>query len=145
MTDVLLRNFDDGGDIEYINGQVTLSDGLESTVYLSLFGGNERDSGLGADDSLQWWGNLSETLEENQYRSQLQHLVASLPIVPANLRRIEDAAAVDLEWMVSTKLADFIQVTASMPGLNTVRLDITIRIVDEEFRFSFTESSGLTT
>lgn len=145
MTDVLLRNFDDGGNIQYINGQVTLSDGLETAAFLSLFGGNERDSGLEADDPLQWWGNLSETLPERLYRSQLQHLVASLPIIPANLRRIEDAAGVDLEWFVSTKLADFVQITASMPGLNTVRLDITIRIVDEEFRFSFTESSGLTT
>ncbi len=145
MTDVLLRHFADGGDLNYVNGQVVTAAGLETAAYLSMFGGNERDSGLEATDPLEWWGNKSETLPERRYRSQTQHLVASLPIIPANLRRIEDAAGVDLEWFVSTKVADYINVVASMPKINTVQLDITIRIVNEEFTFSFTESSGLTT
>ncbi len=143
MTDVLLRQFNDGGNIDYENGQVITSDGLETAAYLSLWGGNERDSGQQADDPLEWWGNKSELLEERKHRSALQNLMRAIPLVPANLQRFEDAAGTDLEWFVETKLANFVGVIASLPALNTVQIDIEIRILDEIFRFVFTERARL--
>lgn len=138
MTDPLLQQFNDGGDIEFINGRITLSDGLETAAYLSLFGANERDPGLEGDDPLEWWGNKTESLEERKYRSQFQHLIESLPLVPANLRRLEDAAGVDLAWFVSSGVASFVQVVASQPAINRVKVDIGILVDNELFQFSFT-------
>lgn len=137
MTDPLLRHFDDGGDLDFINGQLVMSDGLETAAYLSLFGGNERDDGSDATLLLEWWGNKIEQLPERRYRSQLQNLLASLPLVPANLRRFEDAGAQDLAWFVDTGLATFLRVIARIPRVNTLEIEINIVIDDVLFQFVF--------
>jgi phage gp46-like protein len=125
VTDVLLRQTDDGGDITIQGGLLLMSEGLETAAYLSLFGGNEDDPAA-TDPTLQWWGNLLETEPERSYRSETQFLLASLPLIPANLRRIEQAASRDLQWMLDTEIAQTVTVEATMPGLNRVRIGIVI-------------------
>lgn len=125
MTDVLLRHTDNGGEITLQGGLLLMSEGLETAAYLSLFGGNEDDPG-GEDTSLQWWGNLLETESERQYRSETQRLLQSLPAIPANLRRFEQAAGRDLKWMVETGLAQSVTAEATIPGVNRVALRIVI-------------------
>jgi len=142
MTDVLLRHYDDGGDIRYVNGQPVLASGLETAAYLSLFGGNELDSGLQSDDPLEWWGNKSEGAASRRYRSQTQYLLASLPAVPANLRRIEDAAETDLAWFVESEAATFVGVDVRLVAINTVEIDVNIEIDDDVFSFAFTSGWG---
>jgi phage gp46-like protein len=134
ISDVHLRHTADGGEIDFVNGDAVLSDGLESAAYLSMFGGNERDSGLRGDDLLQWWGNLDETEPARKYRSETQHLLHSLPAIPANLRRVEDAAKHDLAWFVDTGIARSIEATASIPGINRVSLDISVELASRELR-----------
>lgn len=125
----------DGGELTIENGQVELADGLETAVYLSLWGGNERDSGSDGDTPLMWWGSIGEP-EERQYRSQTQSLLRALPAVPFNLRRIEDAALADLAWMTNS-LAKSVTVTARIPLLNTVQIDTAINIDGQVVSFSF--------
>ena len=141
MTDVLLSHEADGGSITYTNGKAVLSDGLEAASYLSMFGGNENDSGDEADDSKQWWGNLSERQPERRHRSATQALLRSLPIIPANLLRLEEAAVGDHAWMIDTGLASFVRVTASIPTVNRIDLLVQIVIDDELFKFPFTDVS----
>ena len=43
--DVLLFQTIDDGNVEVINGIITMSGGLDTAAYLSLFGGNEEDDG----------------------------------------------------------------------------------------------------
>lgn len=126
MTDVLLRQTDDGGEITIENGLALLSDGYEQAVYLSLFGGNEDDPG-GSDTRLQFWGNLIESDQSAMDRSETQHLLRSIPAVPANLRRFEQAAERDLAWMVQAGVALSVTAEASIPRLNHVALKITIQ------------------
>ena len=141
MTDFLIVHEPDGGEVMIENGRVELTDGPESAVYLSLFGGNEEDSGGYGDARKQWWGNLDETDPARCYRSETQYLLKSLPLIPANLRRLEDAAERDLGWMLSAtpRIADAISVAATMPALNTVELAIALTINEQTFRtvFSF--------
>ena len=139
MTDVLLFQTDNDGDIRYTNGQAGMSDGLETSVFLSLFGGNERDGGGTDTDHLQWWGNLIEEDEDAKYRSETQHLLRALPAIPANLLRIKDSAERDLDWLLRT-IAESVEVTVSMPGVNRIRIQIDIVIDDSEFQFVFTEA-----
>jgi len=122
--DVLLYQANDGGDITVEAGLVAMSGGLETAAYLSLFGGNEQDDGR-KSNVLQWWGNVGEA-PERQYRSETQYLLRSIPSIPANLRRLEEAATRDLSWFISTKVATSLDVQASMPGLNKVRLIVSI-------------------
>lgn len=125
MTDVLLRQTDDGGNISIQGGLLLMSDGLETAAYLSLYGGNEDDPG--EDDlTLQWWGNLLEVEPERAYRSETQFLLASMPAIPANLRRAEQAASRDLAWMLATELAQSIEVEATIPAKDRILLAITI-------------------
>jgi phage gp46-like protein len=124
MTDVRLFHTANGGEIEVKNG-VVMDDGLATAAYLSLFGGNRRDNGSDATKRKQWWGNLGETDPARVYRSETGYLLGRLLPIPANLRRLEEAAARDLAWMVGT-LADSVTATATMPALNTVDLKVKI-------------------
>lgn len=125
MTDVLLRQSNDGGDITIQGGLLQLSDGLETAAYLSLFGGNEDDP-ADTDTTQQWWGNLLDVEPERAYRSETQFLVQALPAIPVNLRRIEQAAGRDLQWMLDTALARSVTVEATIPAKDRVLIGLVI-------------------
>lgn len=137
--DVLLFQTTDNGDICVTGGIVEMSGGLETAAYLSLFGGNEDDDGRD-ESSATWWANLNETGDSRRYRSETQNLLQAIPAIPANLLRIEDAARRDLAWFLTDNIASKITVTASMPGLNKVRIIINIEAVGEETQFDFVEN-----
>lgn len=123
--DVLLFQIDDDGEIIVEGGITQMSGGLETAVYLSMFGGNEDDDGS-SDNPFTWWGNLDELDPVNQYRSETQHLLQALPFSTGNLRRIEDAVNRDLVWMIEAKAATTVDVTVTIPGLNRVKIRIVI-------------------
>ena len=134
--DVLLFQTNDDGDIDVTGGIVEMSGGLQTTAYLSLFGGNEGDAG-GSDIALTWWANLDELEPSNQYRSETQNVLQALAASPRNLKRVEDAAGRDLAWMVEQKVATSVAVAATMPGLNKVKLTINI---NGDFTVEFIEN-----
>lgn len=136
MTDVLLRETNDGGDITAEHGLLLMSEGLETAVFLSLFGGNEDDPGDGATE-LQWWGNLGETEPARTYRSETQHLIKSLPATSGNLRRIEQAVGRDLQWMLDAGIATRIAAEATIPSLNRVLVTLDIDTGLETVHLSF--------
>jgi phage gp46-like protein len=129
MSDVLIKQTNNEGDIECAGGVVTLTDGFESAVYLSLFGGPS-----------EWWGNLLETDPARQYDGETEKALKGAPATPANLRKIEQAAQRDLEWLTTTKAANTVSVEASMPGVNKITLLISISAVGLESQFEFTEN-----
>jgi phage gp46-like protein len=136
MTDVLLRQTNDGGDIIAEAGLLRMSEGLETAAFLSMFGGNELDAG-DTDSTEQWWGNIGETEAARTYRSETQFLIKSLPTIPANLLRIEQAGARDLAWMVEAGVAKSVAVSARIPALNSVAVDVTIDTLLREVTFTF--------
>lgn len=138
MSDVLLFHTVDGGEISIENGTLRMDRaGLETAAYLSMFGGNEDDRGIPADDSKQFWGNLGEPAER-QYRSETQALLRSLPLIPASLRKVEGAAQRDLAWM-SLGLVREIRAIATMPALNTIKLVVELDVDNETIVLTFTE------
>jgi phage gp46-like protein len=137
--DVSLFQTDDGGDITALDGIVTMGGGLETAVYLSLFGGNEDDDGR-QDSPADWWGNIDETDPAREYHSETQHLLRSLPATTGNLRRLEDAARRDLSWLESDSVASSVTVSASIPGVNKIKLEIYIEAIGEESSFEYVEN-----
>jgi hypothetical protein len=122
--DVKLFQTDDDGEITVIDGIVEMSGGLETTVYLALFGGNEDDDGR--DENVHnWWGNLDENEPAKQYRSETQNLIESIPATTFNLKRVEDAANRDLAFM-TPDIATTVDVSVTIPALNRVKFTITI-------------------
>lgn len=143
MSDVLLTQSLDGGEITVTGGIVTLDDSPSTAVYISLFGGNIDDSGDTSTNSEQWWGNYSESDPVLHLRSRTQAILIGLPAIPANLVRVEEAVSSDLEWM-KADIAESIDVSASLPARNTVRIQIAIQSRDGvEQNFDFTKPWGI--
>lgn len=143
FSDVRLFHTADGGEIEVTDGLIVLSDGLETAVYLSLFGGNEQDSGQTRDNRKQWWGNFSEPIAARNYRSETQHLLMALPATTANLRALEEAAKRDVAWMAEALVARA-EANASIPRHQTVELTISLVMKDAAaHNFSFQSPWGL--
>jgi phage gp46-like protein len=140
MSDVHLFQTPDGGEISFVAGQAQMNDGLETATFLSLWGGNEDDSGLEADDAKQWWANHSEPDLSRRYRSELQFVLNTLPLLPVNLIRFHDAATRDLAWLADS-LADSVDVTVTIPALNTIDIGIKIVIDDVLYSFAFTNAA----
>lgn len=134
--DVIIFQTSDGGEIEINNGLIKMSGGLQTVVYLSLFGGNDEDNKTSNEEfNKSWWGNSNED-EINQYRSETQYLLKSLVATSANLRKLELTAKRDLNWMIESKLASEINISASIPTLNMVKLIIEI----DQNQFEFIEN-----
>ena len=133
--DVLLYQTVDDGDIIVTGGLIEMSGGLQTAAYISLFGGEETDDGL-AGNPTTWWGNSLENDKAYKIVSETQHLLATLPITSSNLLRVEDAAKRDLQWFIDTGVATSIMVSASILGLNMIKLAIDI----DQQRLEFIEN-----
>ena len=135
--DVTLFQTPDGGNIESINGQITMSGGLQTSAYLSLFGGNKFDLEGNEDTKTfkEWWGNIDE-LPENQYKSETQNIIDGFPPSSANLKKVEQSALRDLNWMIEKGLASEINANATIPSLNVLKLQIDI----DQQQFEFIEN-----
>ena len=142
--DVKLFQNADGGEVTVEDGVAEMSGGLETSAFLSLFGGNEDDDGL-RGSSATWWGNLDETQPAREYRSETQNLLRGIPATPNNLKRVKAAAERDLSWVTSERVASSVLVSVSMPGVNKIKLVIDIEARGEESRFEFVENWRVTT
>lgn len=137
--DASLFQTDNEGNITVEGGIVTMSGGLETSAYLSLFGGDEDDDGR-ADNPANWWANIDEVDPAKEYHSETQNLLQALPATTGNLRRIEDAANRDLAWFITSKVASSVNVVAGIPGINRIKLTIDIEAQGEESSFEFVEN-----
>ena len=133
--DILLFQSTDDGDVNLVNGVLQMSSGLESAVYLSLFGGNADDDGLDKN-ARNWWGNLDEKDEAKHLRSETQYLLESLPATTGNLNLLRKAVERDLDWFKTEGIANTITVKVSLPELNKVKIDVTI----DEFGINYVEN-----
>ena len=132
MTDVLLFQTNDDGEITIEGGIVQLTNSVETMAYLCLFGGNDDDDGS-QDSSLTWWGNIDEPDPSRRYVSETQYLLKSIPATSSNLRRLEDAAKRDLSGFLDDGLAKIVTASVSVEGLNKVHYSILIDGISLEF------------
>lgn len=137
--DVQLFQTNDDGEITVENGLVTMSGGLDTAAYLSLFGGNEDCTG-NEGCSLTWWANLNENDRAFKQISETQFLLKSIPATSNNLRRIENAVSNDLQWMLNKNIASSITVAVSIPGVNKIKIVVDIVAQGVESNFEFVEN-----
>lgn len=124
MADVYLFQTLDDGDI---TDELTMTEGLETAIYLSLFGGNEDDDGT-TSGSKSWWGNVNADRADDVQVSRLQNLLIGLPATTGNLKRLNDAARRDLSWL------DGVTVSSTIPELNHVQF--TVSVDDEQYTYT---------
>lgn len=142
MTDVLIYQGPDGGEVQFENNLIGMDNTPFTAIYLSLFGGNIDDNGTTATAKKQWWGNVDESDLTRHMRSRTQALLIGLPAISSNLQRIEEAAAQDLDWF-KQDLANEVNVNASIPARNTVRIVVNITGRNgTPWSFDFTQKWG---
>ena len=137
--DIKLFQTSNDGDIFIENGIAEMSGGLETSVYLALFGGNILDYG-GQENKYNWWGNLEEQDKSKVYRSETQVLLESLPATSNNLLRLKDAVLRDLEFLIDIGASTDIEVNIRIPALNRVQIEINIENNATEQKLIFNEN-----
>jgi len=113
MSDILLFQTDDGGEIELINGFVTLTDDLQTAAYISLFGGET------------WFGNELQETDAAKIQSTTGKAINETPPGSGGLLIIEDAVRADLAWLVTENLASSVDAEATLTG-STLDLEVSI-------------------
>jgi phage gp46-like protein len=137
MSDVRLFQTPDGGEISVVNGVAAMDGGLNTYIYLCLFGGNDDDPGE-SDTTKSWWGNSLETDPNRQLRSRTQNMLKSIPATSGNVKRIKIAVESDIEFAVSSGVLKEAVVTVSIPKLNRVSI-----VIDSEVgQFEYMEPWG---
>jgi phage gp46-like protein len=106
--DLLLLDTPDGGDIVIENGLLQPDRGFATAVYISLFGGNKEESGK-VKTNKTWWGNTLEGTEAEKIVSRFQHIITAMPLSIKNIKAAEEAAKLDLKWIVGLGIADKIE------------------------------------
>jgi phage gp46-like protein len=125
--DALLYETMDGGELAIENGLFISDKQFSSSVYLSLFGGNKDDPGKIKNDK-EWWGNfLNGTNESEKLKSRFQHIITGFPMTVKNIKEAETAAALDLNWFISEKIADGISVYGQAAGKHKFNLTVEIK------------------
>lgn len=142
MSDAQLYQSDDGGEVRLEGGDLVVDDGLATSVYLSLFGGNLDDNASDATKHLQWWGNLVEGEPTRHYRSRTQNVLQALPLSTSNLVKVHDAVLSDLAWMIDTGLSSGVAARVTIPARNTVKIEARLEVDGAVIPFEFVKPWG---
>lgn len=137
--DVLLCQTPDDGEINVVDGIVEMSGGLETAIYLSMFGGNEDCTGQ-ENCPFTYWGNYLENDGKFKYKSETQHLLQQIPATSNNLLRVKDAANRDLKWVTENKIASSLEINIIIPALNKISIIVDITANGLESQFNFVEN-----
>jgi len=124
--DLLLHDTPDGGDIRIEKGLMVNDQTFGTAVYLSLFGGNKDDNGR-VENRRTWWGNTLRGVNENKRLvSRFQAIIFGLPMTTRNILDAEEAARIDLGWIISDKIAD--EILANGRAVSRNRFSLTIQV-----------------
>lgn len=135
----------DGGDfvlkeVEDETGlfhDLELDGGLETTIYLSHYGGNVEASTTGNEQPgvlrKDWYGNdfVSED-PDRRANSELERALFQLPISSGNLLKYEDAAKADLKWLVDNRIAASVESEAAITAPESVKITDTVEQPEED-------------
>jgi hypothetical protein len=129
MSDLVIYETGNGGDIQLSGNDLELSDGLYSRVYLAWFGGNPEAATTGdepeGEQKLDWWGNslLFPSNPNNQYNSRLEQALKNTELNSAGRLSIQEVAKKDVEFL--NELGD-VTVEVSIVGINHVKIVLAI-------------------
>lgn len=126
--------------ILFVNGFMEMTESFETAAALSMFGGNFEDDGTTQTLNQTYWANLLTNDPARKYVSRTQNLLRSIPATSANLVLIDEAAALDLQWFLDTKIASEVRASSSIPALNRVAIAVNIEAIGREDQFSFTRN-----
>jgi phage gp46-like protein len=131
MSDLALRWDPTAGaaDLAIEANDLARDDGLETAVMLSLILDRRAEDGdtlaPGETDRRGWWADAVPPVEGDRTGSRLW-LLAREKESPAVLPRVEEYVREALAWLVQDRVAERIEVTASIPQKGTLVYEVAI-------------------
>lgn len=131
MSDIGLTWFleDGGADFTVAANDLVVDDGLETTVFLSLFTDRRAEDGdvlpTGEVYRRGWWGDAFPVVPGDRFGSRLW-LLARAKQVPETLVRAEEYAKEALAHLVEDRVAERVEVTAVFERQGVMRLTVPI-------------------
>lgn len=124
--DVLLSATEDGGEIEFDDHDLIVADdGFNTSAYLTLFGGNYNDNGTTSTKKYEYWGNkLDKDNPERWLVSRTQNIINGLPATSENVLKLKEAIELDMNWYLTEKIIDTLDITITLPQLNRVKIEL---------------------
>ena len=119
VTDILIYETGDGGDILLRGNDMASVGGYENTVYLAMFGGSS------------WWGNFMVPPEQ-QYNCVTEDVLNTTPLTSQGRVLIENAIKTDLAYLSSIP-GTTTKVTTTITNAN--RIEINIDINGQQFNY----------
>ena len=129
--DVWMFQTTDDGQVYPLDGDLVRTDGFETALYLTWFGGNQGDDGSPSNRAA-WWGNVDVQEPAQAMVSRYQFLAESSPLTSANLIRLRDAALQDAQWLIDLGLT--IDIDVRIEGVDRLALQVTVN--NESFLFN---------
>jgi phage gp46-like protein len=132
--DISIYENGNGGEFDYQNNDVVLTEGLFNQVYLALFGGNVEQSTTQDMESprLDWWGNqaLLADSPKAQFNSLTERTLREVALTSSGIAQIEQAMAADLAYLGITFTA-----SAFLDGADRLNLSVKLDQEGEGFLF----------
>lgn len=140
--DLLLLETSNGGDLVLRGIDLAQTEGWDNMVLIALFGGNVAmstpDERAANEMAYDWWGNstLMPNNPSQQFNSQTERALNTIPLTSGNLIYIQNAINADLEFM--QPFAE-VTVTVAIIGVDKVRLQILVKepnnVTQKEFLY----------
>ena len=104
MTDIAIYESGSGGEINLLNGDIEMTDGLFNQPYLSHFGGNTEASTTGEEqegtERFDWWANaLMFAQPEAQMNSEVERALNNNALSSSGRSDIEQQAKKDIDFL----------------------------------------------
>jgi phage gp46-like protein len=116
-------------DFAVVQNDLATDDGLETSVFLSLFTDRRADDNDvlpdGDTDRRGWWGDAVAVVEGDKHGSRLW-LLARSKQTQETIRRAEEYAREALAWLVEDRVAARVDVTAEVVRTGVLGLTVTI-------------------
>lgn len=104
MTDILIYESGNGGEISIKNGDIETTDSLVNQFYLAHFGGNIEAITTGeeveGEERNDWWGNFFLD-KKNQMNSLLEKTLNEVPLNSSGRTILERNSIKDIEFLNS--------------------------------------------
>lgn len=140
--DLQILESSNGGDLFLKGVDLAQVDGWENMIYCGLFGGNVAmstpDERAANEMAYDWWGNstLMPNNPSQQFNSQTERALNTIPLTSGNLIYIQNAINADLDFM--QPFAE-VTVTVAIIGVDKVRLQILVKepnnVTQKEFLY----------
>lgn len=125
--DLKLNQTLDGYEVAFEDGLFLSDKTFANAVRISLFGGNEEDSGK-VKNRVGWWGNYVDCGDsDRKVVSRFQYATNGTPLTFTKLKEAIAEAKEDLQWLIDSGACDDIQLSASITS--SKRIDLKVEII----------------